>query len=115
MAIKTQTWHIAVCDVTGCGAEFDETGDYRYWDTSPDAALDQIRCVEGDTDWRIVDEATVVCPISDQAHNQLRGGESPAVLEAGPDAMVVRFGDQVELRYRAPLLSELIAESSDAA
>ncbi|MFJ4974152.1 hypothetical protein ACIP6X_02175 [Streptomyces coeruleorubidus] len=103
MAIKTQTWHIAICDVTGCGAEFDETGDYRHWDTSPDAALDQIRGVEDDTDWRIVDEA-VVCPISDTAHYLARGGESPTLLRPSRDAA----------RYTAPSASDLIAESDAA-
>jgi hypothetical protein len=104
MAIKTQTFHIAICDVTGCRAEFDETGDYRHWDTSPEAALDQIRYVEGDTDWRIVGEATVVCPASDTAHYLARGGESPTLLRTSRDAA----------RYTAPLASELITESDAA-
>lgn len=103
MAIKTQTFHIAICDV--CGAEFDETGDYRHWDTSPEAALNQIRYVEDDTDWLIVGEATVVCPASDTPHYLARGGESPALLRPSRDAAC----------YTAPLASELIAEAYDAA
>lgn len=40
MAVRTQTFHIAVCNV--CGAEFDETGDYRHWDDTPELALAQV-------------------------------------------------------------------------
>lgn len=76
MAIVTETLHIAACNV--CGAVFDEAnGDWR-WDGSPETALDQIRCDEPGTDWRIVGADTVICPAGDSAHDQVRGGESPA-------------------------------------
>ena len=89
MAIKTQTLHIAACDV--CGTEFDATGDYRGWDDTPELALAQIRYAEPDTNWVITDDKRVICPVSDTAHYLARGGESPALLEAGPDAMTVRY------------------------
>jgi hypothetical protein len=99
MTVKTQTLHIAACNV--CGTHFDSTGDYEYWDSSPEAALEQIVCAMPDTHWRIVGDGIVVCPASDTAHYLARGHESPAVLEAGPDAMVIRFGDGIETRYPA--------------
>jgi hypothetical protein len=101
MAVKTQLLHIAVCNVAGCGAEFDETGDYRHWADSPELAIDEIRCAMPDTHWVLQPDDTVICPISDPAHDEARGHESPAVLEAGPDAMVIRFGDGIETRYPA--------------
>jgi hypothetical protein len=98
MAIKTQTFHIAVCDA--CGAEFDETGDFRGWDDTPELALAQVQDMP-DSHWTVLADNRVVCPISDTSHYLARGGESPALLEAGPDAMVARFGGAIETRYRA--------------
>lgn len=92
MAVKTQTFHIAVCDVTACGAEFDEAGDYRYWDDTPEAALDQVIC-DPDLNWTLTADKRVICPRSDQAHDAERGGESPALLKTTRDATAVRFDD----------------------
>lgn len=89
MAVKTRTFHIAVCDVTDCGREFDDTGDYRYWDDTPELALAWITSDE--THWVVLPDQTVVCPTSDTAHYLARGGESPALLEPGPDAMTVDY------------------------
>lgn len=100
MAVTTKTFHIATCDV--CGAEFDETGDYRGWDDTPELALQQV-LYDPDRHWVLVgdNQDTVVCPISDTAHYLTRGAESPALLECGPDAMVARFDGGIETRYRA--------------
>lgn len=84
MAVKTQTFHIATCDV--CRAEFDATGDYRGWDDTPELALAQIGN-DPDTHWVVTDDQKVVCPVSDPAHNEARGGESPALLQPSRDAM----------------------------
>ena len=99
MPVKTCTFHIATCSV--CGAEFDETGDYRYWRETPEDAIEEIRCAMPDTHWVLLADNTVICPVSDLVHDAARGHESPAALEAGPDAMVIRFGGGIETRRRA--------------
>lgn len=88
MAVKTQTFHIAVCNV--CGAEFDETGDYRYWDDSPELALAQVR-YEPDSNWVLLADDTIICPTGDSSHYLARGGDSPLALAPSTDAMAVAF------------------------
>lgn len=92
MAIKTRTFHIAICDVAGCGAAYDETGDYRGWDDTPELALAQVT-YDDTTGWVLVgdNEDVVVCPRSDTAHYLVRGGESPVLLEPSRDAMTVSY------------------------
>lgn len=85
MAVREQVFFIAKCDV--CGAECDEAGDRWYWETSRIAALEQAAEVEG---WTEV-EGGIVCGISDQVHDQARGGDSPLVLQPSQDAMAVTF------------------------
>jgi len=99
VTVKTCTFHIAVCNVATCSAEFDETSDYRGWADTPELALNLVRETP-DSHWVVLADDTVVCPISDTVHYLARGGESPALLEA-PGAMVVRFGDGIETRYPA--------------
>jgi hypothetical protein len=84
MAVVTETVHIAACDV--CGLKFDEPGDYWHWDNTPELALAQIDYVADTTDWTR-DGQRVICPRSDTAHYLARGGESPALLRPGADAM----------------------------
>ncbi|MFL4904881.1 hypothetical protein ACJ6WF_17240 [Streptomyces sp. MMS24-I2-30] len=98
MAVKAQTFHIAVCDV--CGIKFDEASEYWAWDDTPELALAQISNDPG-THWVVTPDKQVVCPLSDTAHYLARDGESPALLEAGPDAMTVCFGGQIEIAHRA--------------
>lgn len=87
MAVTTQTFHIATCDV--CGLKFDEPGDCWAWDTTPALALDQ---VDGVPEWVRLDDDRIVCPRSDTGHYLARGGESPALLRPTGDAMTVDFG-----------------------
>ncbi len=89
MAVKTQLFHIAVCDTHGCGAVFDAAGDYAGWDDTPDLALDQVRAAP-DSHWLVLADSRVVCPASDTAHYLARGGESPALLAPSRDAMTSR-------------------------
>lgn len=88
MAIKTQLIHVAVCDV--CGVVFDENSDRWFWDETPELALEQV-LHDPDLHWLLVGERqnVVVCPVSDTAHYLARGGESPALLKPGRDAMNV--------------------------
>jgi hypothetical protein len=88
MAVRTQTFHIAVCNV--CGAEFDEAGDCLHWDDTPELALSQVLDVP-DSHWTVLAGDTVVCPISDTAHYLARGGESPDLLRPTADAMSAAF------------------------
>jgi rubredoxin len=83
MAVKKQVSYIAACDV--CGAEFDEANGFWHWDETRLLALDQLA---EDPDWTEV-EGGVVCPVSDQAHDDARGAESPVALRATRDAMTV--------------------------
>ena len=99
MATRQLICHIAVCDVTGCKTEPDPP--YR-WD-DPQEAVDY---TAEDDDWTLTDDGLLVCGVSDQVHDEARGGESPALLQPGRDAMNVA--------YTAPLLSELIAEGDAA-
>lgn len=85
MAVKSQTFYIAVCDI--CGAELDEAGDIWLWDTTRRLALDQVADCP---DWTEV-EGGLVCPRSDQIHYEARGGESPVALRPTRDAMTVSF------------------------
>ena len=86
---------LAVCDICP------ET--LEYVSCSVDGAIED---VEGDAEWVRLDDGRFVCGASDTAHDTARGGESPAALKPSHDAMTVR--------YTAPLLSELIAESGNA-
>lgn len=72
----------ARCDV--CGAAPDE--DY-HWD-DPQVAVDYLA---EDDDWTLTDRGQLVCHISDAVHDAMRGGESPAELAPGTDAMTVGF------------------------
>lgn len=104
MAVETRTFHIARCDV--CGAAFNTaTGDYWHWDDTPELALAQVEQDPG-TGWVVTGARQVVCPVSDTVHYLARGGESPEPLRPSADAMAIR--------YTAPLLSELIADSGAA-
>jgi hypothetical protein len=84
MAVKQQVFHIAACDI--CGAELDEAGDTWAWDTSRVLALEHIA---DHPDWTEV-EGGIVCPRSDQAHDEARGAGSP-VPQPGRDSMAVSF------------------------
>ncbi|MEU4502608.1 hypothetical protein [Streptomyces sp. NPDC024089] len=86
MAIETRTFHIARCDT--CGQAFDEATEAWCWDDTPALALAQ---VDENPDWTRHQDGRVVCPRSDTAHYLARGGESPALLRPGPDAMRVEF------------------------
>lgn len=99
MATRQITCHVAVCDVTGCKAEPDPP---YHWD-DPQEAVDY---TAEDDDWTLTDDGLLVCGVSDQVHDEARGGDSPVVLRPGRDAMAVA--------YAAPLLSELIAEGDAA-
>lgn len=87
MAVREQLFYIAVCDI--CGAELDEAGGVWLWDTTRRLALDQVAEYP---DWTEV-EGGLVCPVSDQAHDEARGGESPVALRATSDAMSESFGE----------------------
>ncbi|MFI0901783.1 AAA family ATPase [Streptomyces sp. NPDC020983] len=87
MAIRTQTLHIALCDV--CGVEFDADGENWCWDDTPALALDQ---VAGNPDWTRLPDDRVVCPRSGREHDTARGGDSPVQLRPGRDADTVTFG-----------------------
>lgn len=86
MAVREQLFYIAVCDI--CGTEFDEANGTWHWDRTRVLAIDQ---VAEDRDWTEV-EGGIVCPVSDQAHDEARGGESPLALRPNRDAMSVSFG-----------------------
>jgi len=86
MAVREQLFHIAVCDI--CGVDCDEAGDLALWDTTRKAAIEQATEAPG---WIEV-EGGLVCGVSDRAHDQVRGGDSPLV-RPGRDAMAVAFGE----------------------
>ncbi|MGW3400763.1 hypothetical protein [Streptomyces zhihengii] len=86
MAIQQHTLYVAHCDV--CRKAFDEDSDMSWgWDETPELALAQ---VAENPDWT-VNGQTVVCPVSDAAHDQARGGPSPVELRPTGDAMAVTY------------------------
>ena len=87
MAVRKQLFFIAVCDVTGCGAECDEAGDRPHWGTTRIESLELAADAPG---WTEV-EGGIVCGISDQAHDEARGGDSTLMLRPSNDAMHVTF------------------------
>ena len=85
MTVQAAVHHIACCNV--CGKRFDDDSPYLFWSDSPEQA---VAWVADDDHWTLTG-TTVVCPISNPAHNTARGSESPALLEAGPDAMNISY------------------------
>lgn len=87
MAIEQRVFYIAACDI--CGAQCDEAGDVWFWDVTRVLAIEQAAEAPG---WTEVEDG-LVCGVSDQAHDEARGGESPVVLRTTRDAMSVTFGE----------------------
>jgi hypothetical protein len=80
MTVRPYTLYAASCDVCGNETEYG-------WGGDPEDALTNAAEFPGWT--RVGDQ--LVCEKSDQAHDDLRGGESPDLLRMGPDAMTVTF------------------------
>jgi hypothetical protein len=80
MAVYPYVLYGAKCDVCGNETEFG-------WGGDPEDAI--TNAAEDDGWTRVGDQ--LVCEKSDQAHDDLRGGESPDLLRMGSDAMTVTF------------------------
>lgn len=106
MAVKTQLFHIVVCDI--CGAELDEANEAWAWDISRKAALSHIADYP---DWTEV-EGGVVCPRTDPIHDEARGGDSPVLLRPTRDAMSVSFDDA---NWVADVLGATVISTEEAA
>lgn len=84
MATRQLACYIAVCDVPGCKVE---PGEFYHWD-NPEQAIEYTAEEE---DWTLTVAGRLVCGASDQAHDAVRGHESPVVLRPDDCAMTVTF------------------------